>query len=319
MRSPFVLDLDVIASNGRTIVDIVERRGFNLVAVLKHGFRSRQLIETLNASGIDAFAFAAPPPEGSPGRTMSLYPTASRLRRDWPAGTVFTELALDPIARLLTSSARVPDRAIEIMIPVLTSEGREGLDATDVPEFAASLERRFGKLVKVRGVQASFGCIEDSGPGQQELRGLHDLTLSLATQSSSPMVLSLGGSVVLPILGQVPVHPHVPVEIRCGEAIVAGTIPGYGPMFGLQPSATLIGNIIQIRPVSGALELVVDRGEYTISGKGTRIAIPGARIIRNSSQLSVVQCPESAVDSAISQVEFVLGYADTVTCLETRD
>lgn len=319
MRSPFVLDSDVIGDNSRKISELLRPYGFRLVAVLKHGFRSRHLIEILLGSGVDAFAFALPPPAGRLGRSMSLYPSASRLRTDWPSGTVFTELAHEPIARHLTTSARVPGRPLDIMVPVVTSDGREGLHPGEVLDFVASVERQFGASVRVRGVQACFGCVDDVAPDGAEIVDLHQLTQAVAAQTSSPMVLSLGGSAILPELAQIPRHPQISVEIRCGEAIVAGTVPGRGSMFGLRPAATLIGDVIQARRAGGKLELVVDRGEFAIAGQGTLTGIAGGRIVRNTSQHSVIECPADAVDPAIRQVEFVLSYADTVRCLDTGD
>lgn len=121
------------------------------------------------------------------------------------------------------------------------------------------------------------------------------------------------------MLSEVLFSREVRVEIRCGEAILAGTVPGRGEMFGLRPTGRLIGEVVQKRAIEGKPLLLVDRGAFGISSVDTRPTIPGARIVQNTSQHTLVEFPIGADVTNVSRVEFVLSYSDTVRCLGTRN
>ena len=204
------------------------------------------------------------------------------------------------------------------MIPLLTSDGREGLPPGEIASFIDALEGRFSGYVRLRGLQACFGCANDRPPSARQQRELADLAATTA-QRTRGIVLSLGGSVVLPQLQLIPPRASVAVEIRCGEAILTGTIPGRGAMFGLRRTARLDASVIQRRGGDDGGALVVDRGGFNFAGvTGTHVAIRGARIVQSTSEHSVVWCPPDIALAGVAQVTFVLGYSDMTRCLETK-
>jgi hypothetical protein len=313
MNSQFRLYAEALCNNARIVRDLVESCGMSLVVVLKSGFRSKSNIERLVGVGVEAMSFAEPPPKGARAKhSFSLYPGASR-HRDWPQDTIYSEVSVDAIAQLirLRGGSAGP---LDLMIPVLTDDKREGLMPEDIPSFTRRLTSQFGSRVRVRGVQACYGCIEERPPTQLQIQDLVSLVSQLS-RPDAPAVLSLGGSVILTELEGIAQRDNVRIEIRVGEAVVAGTIPGRGHLFGLQPTASLLADVVQHRRLGDVSELVVHYGRYPISGKDARAMLEGATIGRRSSEHGVIEVVGGLDVSEVKRVELILGYADTAKCL----
>ncbi|MCF6302452.1 MAG: hypothetical protein L3J13_04525 [Devosiaceae bacterium] len=304
------LNSQILADNAAVVANVVNNAGHDLAGVCKGVFQQSIFLDQFCTMPISRL-YVSNAKQDLPleGKVVSLYPSTAISCLDWPSHIVRTELDMAVVTSLL--SARDNSKPLKLMVPVLTSENREGLPPAHLYEFCQSLINCFGKSIHIEGFLANYGCIEENISDIGEIGELIKLVANTAKQIKAPSIIcSIGGSAVLPILKKLPTFDGVQIEIRVGEAILAGTVPGSEPLPGLNSTAVLYGNIIQKRVSASEGILLVDQGTRRLAGKSKCLTPQGLSVRHMSSEQTVLVGSAELVTSLNSCMEFQLTYAD---------
>lgn len=304
------LNSTILARNAEIVANTVNNAGYELAGVCKGVFQQSIFLDQFALMPISRIYVSnaqhdLPLDNGA----VSLYPSAAISCLDWPAHIVRTELDMAVLSSVL--NARNASSPLRLMVPILTSENREGLSPDRLVEFCQGLINRFGNAVHIEGFLANYGCVDENVPDVGEIVELIKLVASTAKQINAPSATcSLGGSTILAILNKLPTFDEIQIEIRVGEAILAGTIPGSEPLPGLRSTTVLHGNIIQKRISASEGILLVDQGSRRLADKSKCIVPEGLSVRHMSSEQTLLVGSAELVTSLNSGVEFQLTYGD---------
>lgn len=303
-------DIDVVGFNAKLCRSIAQKRGFQFRCVLKGGYVFPRLVSRLVDVGINHFCLGIQPPDDIAQfaglNLATLYPGSAVV---WTRNSPLARATETDAAALSNFQSR--EKPIDVLLPVSTTESREGLPPELLMGAMMRLRSRLGRRVRLRGFQLNFGCVQNDEP---DLAALNRLLRELAGRqylaflNHEPLV-SLGGSALLPHLDDIEVPSAFSSEFRIGEAILAGTVPGYHGTTDLHKPAVFRARVLQnLEPdPSGRSRYLIDFGSNIL---GDRIYAKQApfNFESISSEVSVVSIPDDDRSSRISGVELVLGY-----------
>jgi len=143
----------------------------------------------------------------------------------------------------------------------------------------------------------------------------------LATTIGRRLSLSLGGSALLPILSKLP-KSSLPVQLRIGEAILTGTIPGAsGDAIGLRPPFTLAARVVEVTRLAPTTlrinRILIDQGSTALHLPDARLhrETPG-EFIHASAEMSVVQVPATSSQPQLGDTVLIhLGFESALRAL----
>ncbi|MEM9249339.1 MAG: hypothetical protein AAGB05_11670 [Pseudomonadota bacterium] len=313
-----VYDLQAMSHNAEIVRSIASACGFRTRVVLKGGFAIPKILDHLGSA--DHFPISIGNSVGEPAvgckvhDLATLYPGQAPASAAWRTVRRVTEVTLAGVAAALKAFGRP-----ELLVAVRTSENREGLRAQEIPEFLSAVEHTFAGRVSVAGFQLNYGCAVEAPPPPGELRQIM-VALSredVVRRMKSRPLLSLGGSVLLPILHSVPVPEGFRAELRLGEAIVVGTIPGQSSSLGLARTAVLNAPVRHVRPAErgGEQSMMIDAGSLILSQTRTALARDGIRFASMGSEVSHVCRHADGSADAPDVLRFPLEYSETERAL----
>lgn len=161
-----------------------------------------------------------------------------------------------------------------------------------------------------------MGCL-GSSPSAAEIHALAGVLTQAESEAACRLPVSLGGSTLLPMLSDV--RPLRPREIRIGEALVAGTVPGGdGRSLGLKRPVRLESRIVEVQEVGEARRLLLDHGRTCIEIEATILNV-AAKPLAASSEMSLFELSRgAAIPRAGERIELILGYHSTLRSLLNR-
>ena len=309
-----VYDLNALSHNAKVVRSITNACQFRPRVVLKGGYANPNIVRRLGS--IERFPLAIGNSVGESASdcgvrdVATLYPGQAVSSQAWRSVGRVTEVNLAGIAEAL----RFFDRP-DLMIAVQTSEDREGLRPQEIPQFIDEVASRFGGRVCVAGFQLNYGCVVEAPPPIRELDSLmeslcHD---SILGRLSAQPFMSFGGSVLLPVLHQVHVPGAYVAELRIGEAVIAGTIPGQpSSPLGLEPTAWMNVPVTQTRhnQIDQHKRLVVNVGTQILCESRVRNGRDGLFVESMGSEVSVIRQTSDHRDDTPDFVSFRLRYSE---------
>jgi hypothetical protein len=203
-----------------------------------------------------------------------------------------------------------------VWLGVRTSDGRDGVAPGALAEAVSRLSRISGAAGRI-GIMANWGCL-GSSPSSDEIHALAGVLTRTESEAACRLPVSLGGSTLLPMLSDV--RPLRPREIRIGEALVAGTVPGGdGRSLGLKRPVRLESRIVEVQEVGEARRLLLDHGRTCIEIDEATILNVAAKPLAASSEMSLFELSRgAAIPQAGERIELILGYHSTLRSLLNR-
>jgi len=312
-----VYDIQALNHNAKQCRLLAEMHGFSMRVVLKGGYLHPNIVGELTQNPDLRFALGKNNKnvlDLLQGRDIAtLYPRQPLHRGGAKA---FDRIVAADISDLGKSSESMEP---EIIVPVATSENREGLDFRDIADFVIETEDRYSDRVQIGGFQMNFGCLVEDSPRASEIQHLLDrLSIrEITCRLADAPVMSIGGSAVLPILDQLDVPKNYHSELRVGEAILTGSVPGGQHVFGLKPTSFVNASIVQeLRSnQKGIRRVLLDVGHTVFDDQATDRDYRGMRFESLSSDVAVAQIDTSrrTVDGA--HVRLPLNYRETERAL----
>ncbi|MEP5153221.1 hypothetical protein [Planktotalea sp.] len=313
----YVYDIQALNHNIKRCRSLAQKHGFSMRVVLKGGYLHANIVGELSQIADLRFALGKDDKavlDVLRGRDVStLYP---RQRMQARKGNAFNRIVVTDVSALNTVNV---DRIPEIIIPVATSENREGLLCEDIADVLIEIEHRHGDRVQIGGFQMNFGCLIHEPPCPAEIQRMLDRLSVKAITSRLGMspVMSIGGSAVLPILEQIEVPKPFDAELRVGEAILTGSIPGSQQNFGLKPTSYASASILQeLRPEhEGIRRVLLDVGHTVFDVQAIERDYDGLAFQSLSSDVSVATLPSSPCITGVAPILLPLNYGETERAL----
>lgn len=302
---PF-LDLEALHRNATFVKRLIHASGGRFAAVCKGSLQRSEIIDVVLDAGAQTVCISSPfGPRPPDEKAALLYPTGLHAVCDLDNRMRRCELDVDVVQAL----ARGPGPVNRILVPVLTSEGREGLQSDEAVRFAEKVNKTEDDRVEIIGISVTVGCVKPVTPNLEELRGFFRTAERIRTALGlRRIVVSVGGSAVLPVLEALDPPQTVDLEVRVGEAILAGSIPGSFEKWDLEPTSWLRMNPLQTRVMEDGIVTILDQGTRRLSSPNA-LELPAPwRIVRASSEHSVATAPHGA--SQFSFVDVPMSYCD---------
>jgi len=310
-----ILDVAGISHNASIIRGVCDGAALATRAMCKQAYAIPAIVEAMSAGGIDRFGAssvaAARRVARITGRECGLFGIdAAAQGRSAGAITPAMHRNVDAVIQALAAS-----RANFAWLSVLTSDGRDGLAPAALMGAVHALSA-YSELRGRFGVLLNWGCL-GGAPPRDELQGFADLLTKAAAGAALPV--SLGGSALLPLLGCFSIPGSC--EVRVGEAILTGTIPGSdGSALGLVRPISLDASVVDLQMTSdGARRIAVDRGKTCLDIEEVTIRDIDARPFAASSELALFDlAPGARAPQLGAKVELLLGYQSTLRTLLNR-
>ena len=235
MRPRLKIDVSAIEHNTRLVARLLEPHRVRLAGVTKACLGDPKVAAAMLAGGAAALA-------------DSRLDNITRLRQHFPDSELqLLRPALDPDvsrsadlyfvssadqARLLLQDGSA---SLRFLLMVETGDGREGVPL----ELAGEQARRIAALAgaELAGAATNIACASPGAPLSAALAGLEAAAAAISGLTVPRPWLSAGGSGLLHLL-TVPESQPAPGsiqildELRCGEALLLGSVPGGGPEDG---------------------------------------------------------------------------------------
>lgn len=223
-----------------------------------------------------------------------------------------------------TMDLEIPTALLIQRVPVgkLTISQKQDLAAlSELPCCETQLHSRdaFGSKIELKGFQLNFGCINENVPNiaylNNQLKALADQHV-LGLLDKNP-VISLGGSILLPAISDIIIPSPFKGEIRIGEAIVAGTMPGVKQQGYLKPTAFFRADVIQeqFHPIPHMRRCIIGVGSTILDKIHTRKP-NNITVDSFSSDICVVDIDKSLLRGSGRYVDIELCYAETERALD---
>ncbi|WP_298966578.1 alanine racemase [uncultured Roseibium sp.] len=310
-------DLDAMIHNAKHCLVAAKQNGFELRAVLKGGYILPEIVERL--SDLDGISLAvgtaaeASLPAVKDLAVATLYPSSSIAIEAFSNVVRTTKVGTSG----MRAWARGPD-SHRVLLAIETGEKREGLDPRDLRQEVWTIRKAFGNGVKIDGFQLNYGCVAQKAPDVQCINVLlKDLAQESLTLPLSNPVLSLGGSALLPVLDQLEMPAMFRPELRIGEAIVTGSIPGEETNSSLRRTTIYKAEILQVLPrnSSNRQRVLINVGSYVLDVARRARQTTGVVFESIGSQISVVALSNDWVNSLRDTTELQLDYSETERAL----
>lgn len=319
-NSDLIYDLNSLLHNAKLCYLLANKYKFSLRVVLKGGYLAPAIVEclatlpefTIAIGNTDRLEYPNSPAIDVamlyPGQAVEGISLHNSVRR-------FSEASISGIHRV--SQAASPR---SVIVPIATSEDREGIDVSDLVGFLQQVQQSFRNEVSIDGFQINYGCVSETPPNPKALKVILSAISSeeVRRHLSKQPVLSLGGSVLLPVLDQITIPQGFVPELRVGEAIVAGTVPGSKESIGLLKPAHYFARKLQtLRPnAHGEKRLLVDVGTYILDPGSGGIPNEGFTIESMGSEVSVVVDHKRDRGEAFDHLALPLNYCETERALD---
>jgi|GEM_PF-7095389 len=312
-----IVDVTAIAHNARTIRSICEPKGLAVRAMFKHAYALPEIIAASGAGGITSFAAssrrAALRVASLTGRCCALCgPDIAALPKARQGGfaEVFCTSTETACLLLWAPAGRF------VWLGVRTSDDRDGVAPEALAGAVARLSEISGSAGRI-GLMLNWGCL-GSAPSAAEIHALANVLTRVESEAACHLPVSLGGSALLPMLSDT--GPLRAREIRIGEAMVAGTIPGGdGLSLGLKRPIRLESRIVEVQEVRKARRLLLDHGRTCIEIDEATLLNVSATPLAASSEMSLFELSgDTAVPRAGERIELILGYHSTLRTLLNR-
>jgi predicted amino acid racemase len=312
-----IVEVAAIAHNARTIRSICEREGLVVRAMFKRAYALPEIIVASRAGGVTSFAASS---RGAALGVASL--TGCRCALSGPDVAALPEARQGGFAEVFCTSVETACRLLSaptgrfVWLGVRTSDGRDGVP----PEALAGVIGRLSKVSNSAGrigLMFNWGCL-GSAPSAGEIHALAGVLTQVESEAACRPPVSLGGSALLPMLSDlVPLRAR---EIRIGEAMVAGTVPGGdGLSLGLKRPIRLESRIVEVQEVGEARRLLLDHGRTCIEIDETTLLNVAAAPLAASSEMSLFELSgDAAMPRAGDRIELILGYHSTLRSLLNR-
>ncbi|MEZ4533326.1 MAG: alanine racemase [Thermomicrobiales bacterium] len=310
-------DLDAMIHNAKHCFVAAKQNGFELRAVLKGGYILPEIVERLAC--LDGISLAvgtvaeASLPVVNNMAVATLYPSSSIPVEAFSNVVRTTEVG--------TSGMRAWARGAEahrVLLAIETGEKREGLDPRNLRQQVWIIRKAFGNCVKIDGFQLNYGCVAEKAPDAPAVNVLiKELAQELLTLPIANPLLSLGGSALLPVLDQLEIPAIFRPELRIGEAIVAGSIPGQETSSNLLRTASYRAEILQVLPRSSSnrQRLLINVGGYVLNAARRTRQNTSVEFESIGSQVSVISLPDDWANSLKDKIELQLDYSETERAL----
>ena len=320
------VNLDAIRHNARVVRKLAQRAGMALAAVVKEPFASPQIFDAIASTGVDSF-WTSYPSKATPyfARTLGARRGVINLTVPSDAAQIIGNFSAslhvcEETLRAGAIASTEIDHPHMVWLGLLTSDDREGLRLDEIRSRSDDWRRLFTGTFAFGGLLANWGCRYERPPSLAEITAMFAAADEGVDLRPGPVPLSIGGSVLLPILRHLP--PRSETQLRIGEAIVAGTVTGGGAAhFGLRRVFTLSAELVQVR---------FDRW----SGRVLGLANCGANLLRDedfllmdqaqtdewsTSGLTAFNIDEIDRDLAVGDsIDLAIGYASAVRTLSTK-
>jgi predicted amino acid racemase len=312
-----IIDAAAITHNARAIRSICEREGLVVRAMFKQAYALPGIIAASQAGEIGCYAASS---RRAACRVSSV--TGDRCALCGPDVAALPKVRQGLIAEVFCTSVESAHLLLSAPAPrfvwlgVRTSDGRDGVD----PEVLVdALER----LLEVSGAADRIGLLFNWGcfggpPSVAEVQALADLVARVESACDGRPLLSLGGSTLLPMLPDL--RCLRAREIRIGEAMVVGTIPGGdGLSLGLRRPIRLESRVVEVQDRENAPRILLDCGRTCIEISEVTLNNVVATPIAASSELSLFELSHDAVIPRVGErIDLVLGYHSTLRALLNR-
>ena len=316
-RIGLAYDLDALVHNARFCAALAARHSYSLRVVLKGGYVAPEIVDCL--AGINGISFAvgyakdALLPALKRMSVATVYPSHASVGQVPNNINRNTEVSLSGLALLACRCER--RRAL---VAIGTSEGREGADLEGFRDLVRNARTEFGDRISIDGFQLNYGCVRAEPPATENVnRLLNDLAKEISSCSVANPILSLGGSVLLPMLKDITIPDSFRAELRIGEAILAGTVPGQTASFGLCRTASYHACRLQTlrRSEESRERSLIDVGSYILDPM-KKVRVMEALVVESlGSEVSVVSHRYGEMSSSNAQIKLRLDYAETERAL----
>ena len=310
-------DLDAMIHNAKHCLVAAKQNGFELRAVLKGGYIRPEIVERL--SRLDGITLAvgtvaeASRPAVKDRAVATLYPSSFIAVEAFSNVVRTTEVGTSG----MRGWARGPD-AHPMLLAIETCEQREGLDPRALRQQVWTIRKAFGHCVKFDGFQLNFGCVAQKAPDVQRINVLlKDLAQEALTLPLSNPVISLGGSALLPVLDELEMPAMFRPELRIGEAIATGSIPGQETSSSLRRTSTYKAEILQVLPRSSSnrRRVLINVGSYVLDVARRTRQDTSVEFESIGSQVSVISLPDDCAISLKDNIELQLDYSEAERAL----
>lgn len=310
-------DLNAMILNAKHCLVAAKQNGFELRAVLKGGYILPEMVERL--SDLDGISLAvgtaveASLPAVKDLAVATLYPSSSLAFEAFSNVVRTTEVGTSG----MRAWARGP-ASHRVLLAIETGEQREGLNPQTLRQQVWSIRKAFGNRVKIDGFQLNFGCVAQKAPDAPAVNVLiKELAQELLTLPITNPLLSLGGSALLPVLDQLEIPAMFRPELRIGEAIVTGSIPGQESSSNLLRTASYRAEILQVLPRSSSnrRRFLINVGGYVLDAARRTRQTTSVEFESIGSQVSVISLPDDFAKSLKYKIELELDYSETERAL----
>ena len=315
IKSGLTFDLDAMIHNAEHCRTAANKTGFALRAVLKGGYIDTNIVQGLSGLGGISLAVGNATEASLPAvrnvAVATLYPSPVIAVEACSNVVRTTEVATSGVRPW----SRKPD-VHRVLLAIETREKREGLDCTALRKLTWSVRAAFGRRVTIDGFQLNYGCVAQEAPDAQSVNVLlKDLAQESLTLPVISPVLSLGGSALLPMLDKIKVPAMFRPELRIGEAVVAGSIPGQETSPDLLKTASYRAEILQVLPRKSSVRtrLLVNVGGYVLDASRRTRQTGSLEFESIGSQVSVVSVPQCIVHKNF--ISLSLDYTETERAL----
>lgn len=314
------VDLAAIASNARRTNTLAQAAGWPVQGVIKEGYARAPIVRAFKEGGIEQLAVSsvrAAESDGLAGEDIGrvgliALATPAEARRVVRSTASSVHTCAETILAC-TRAASELGRPHDIFVALRTREGREGVDPDDEVKLRTLVQTAEEGGLGVVGVVAHFGCRLERPPTPAELTPVWRAAARLQTLGERRQSVSLGGTVLLPLL------PACPAEfdgvLRIAEAVFAGSGPGLDSAF--EHPFAYEAQVLEITGGrTGARQRVlVNAGATTVEPAEVRFEDPSWRLDFASSEYASLDLPASASLCVGDSVMLEIGWRSAIRAL----
>ena len=323
------IDVAAIAHNAVVVRDRARHSGLNVTAVVKGPFGIPSIIDAVLSSGINTLGLSsAASADAVRGRNRPCYEFIGLPLPEQAAAIVqHMDASLHICRETINAFALAAEEAQVdhgIWIGILSSDDREGVATEELLGRIVDWNDQLGKRLVLEGILAHWGCHFEVSPEAQEIEAVLHAAIELGERlQRAPLNVSLGGSTLLPMLGRFMAPPRT--QLRIGEAILTGTIPGcekHG--LGLREPFSIDARIVEVsaRRVEGALRprVLIDYGASVLDYRDIRLIGSSGRAQWSSSGMTAVELFDSSQAPRIGEtLTFTIGYRSALRALSNPE
>ena len=226
-----IVDLEKLKHNIQYLKSFCDRKRVELVGVVKSCESSLPVIQLFQRSGVASLGISnlltarELHPHFNERPLLVAIPSA----REAGAVVSYCQSSLNSELETIKALAEAAERAEvthDVLLMIDVGDLREGV----MPEDALKTVRKILELgsphIRVSGIGANLACCSGTLPSSENVSLLHGLALDIEKGLGCPIEkVSLGGSVMLDWMESHSLPARIN-QLRVGEAILLGTIPG---------------------------------------------------------------------------------------------